>query len=411
MTISPGQKCITLQSTHGAISIPYSPPAAGEKYIILRDMAGRNIAVKYQAPAVGEKYVIVYDSANRPIAISMNSSGPSGTSYIGYKYGHQCVLTAEAKALIMTGVSWLVEGSTLLMSDIWTGKANGVGWGFSGYGAFSTLSGETVALSDGTLLYVGNAVYKSVNNGLTWSLLNGSPGWTARYDNRLAVMSDDEIIMSGGYDISAGKAAGDIWHSTDEGVTWSILTFFTDPIYASPGDFLPRYQHRMACLSDDTLLIMGGITRYGHSGTCYDNGVWGSTDGGVNWSSVCAHASWSDRSRFGLCRLSTDTLILTGGGADTLGNPASDEVWESVDGGASWTEIAQVSGLGPLSYHTAIRVPGDRIMVVGGVKTCWTAWVNSSPPVDWGLLGVWMSNFDFDTWNQTATQLGPFTRP
>jgi len=53
-------------------------------------------------------------------------------------------------------------------------------------------------------------------DGANWTLVNGSPGWSARYAHQ-SLVYDGRMWIMGGIDVGY---LGDVWHSTD-GITWT----------------------------------------------------------------------------------------------------------------------------------------------------------------------------------------------
>ena len=49
--------------------------------------------------------------------------------------------------------------------------------------------------------------------------MNASAGWSARYGHSSVVMPDGSIVLMGGYD--NGSYKNDVWRSTDNGATWT----------------------------------------------------------------------------------------------------------------------------------------------------------------------------------------------
>ena len=49
--------------------------------------------------------------------------------------------------------------------------------------------------------------------------MNASAGWTARYGHSSVAMPDGSIVLMGGCDSSGFK--NDVWRSTDNGATWT----------------------------------------------------------------------------------------------------------------------------------------------------------------------------------------------
>jgi hypothetical protein len=106
-----------------------------------------------------------------------------------------------------------------------------------------------------------NDVWRSTDNGTTWTLVNASAGWTARYSHTSVVMPDRSIVLLGGYGSTGNK--NDVWRSTDNGATWTLVN-------ASAG-WTAGYYHSSVVMPDGSIIIMGG---YSEGGGGYKNDVW-----------------------------------------------------------------------------------------------------------------------------------------
>ncbi len=116
-----------------------------------------------------------------------------------------------------------------------------------------------------------NDTWRSTDYGATWSLVNSSPGWTARYGHISVVMADGSIIMIGGYGGDYPYFKNDVWKSADDGSTWTLVT----------AGGIERVQHTGVVIPDDSIVLMGGV-----NSVAYRNDVWRSTDYGATWKYV-----------------------------------------------------------------------------------------------------------------------------
>ena len=85
-----------------------------------------------------------------------------------------------------------------------------------------------------------------------WTQLNASAGWSARYGHSSVVMPDGSIVLMGGYD-PAATIKNDVWRSTDNGATWTQMN-------ASAG-WSARYGHSSVVMPDGSIVLMGGMRR------------------------------------------------------------------------------------------------------------------------------------------------------
>lgn len=114
----------------------------------------------------------------------------------------------------------------------------------------------SVALPDGSIVLMGgtdasgskNDVWRSTDNGETWTRLIGNASWSGRNGHASVALPDGSIVLVGGQAAPGSKI--DTWHSTDGGTTWTQLTPDTD---------LPaRYGHTCVALPDGGIVLMGG---------------------------------------------------------------------------------------------------------------------------------------------------------
>jgi hypothetical protein len=101
----------------------------------------------------------------------------------------------------------------------------------------------------------------------------------------------------------------------------------------------PRYA--MACAVDaerNRMVLTGGIVGGPFPGNG-NNEVWQSPDGGLTWSSASMNAPWAARSGHGLVYFPSQQALFLFGGQSTPSSVALNDVWRSVDGGSSWTQI------------------------------------------------------------------------
>ena len=116
----------------------------------------------------------------------------------------------------------------------------------------------SVVKQDGSIVLMGgndgsfkNDVWRSTNNGTTWIQMNASAGWSPRGYFSSVAMPDGSIVLMGGtntFDTSGFK--NDVWRSTDNGATWTEMN-------ASAG-WSPRAGHSSVVMPDGSIVLMGG---------------------------------------------------------------------------------------------------------------------------------------------------------
>ena len=80
--------------------------------------------------------------------------------------------------------------------------------------------------------------------------MNASAGWSARTGHSSVVMPDGSIVLMGGFD--GTSEFNDVWRSTDNGATWTQVN-------ASAG-WTGRDGHSSVVMPDGSIVLMGGNT-------------------------------------------------------------------------------------------------------------------------------------------------------
>jgi hypothetical protein len=93
-------------------------------------------------------------------------------------------------------------------------------------------------MPDGSIVLMGgfdggikNDVWRSTDNGVTWTPQTGSAGWSARYGHSSVAMPDGSIVLMGGYD--GGGYKNDVWRFTAAGSSaqHTVHTYTTQGSY------------------------------------------------------------------------------------------------------------------------------------------------------------------------------------
>jgi PKD repeat protein len=216
-------------------------------------------------------------------------------------------------------------------------------------------------MPDGSIVLMGgrsgstdlNDVWRSTDNGGNWTRQTASAGWSARYSHTSVVMPDGSIILMGG---ASGTgmlfvSENDVWRSTDMGVTWTRMT--------AHAGWMARYLHASVAMPDGRVLMLGGAA------TSLVNDVWQSADNGATWTVVNYTPEWSRRYLHSASVMPDGSIILMGG-YDYLGG--QNDVWRSVDYGNMWTQLADAGWAARQSYSTATSRDGS-IYMMGGFDT------------------------------------------
>ncbi|HPA09104.1 MAG TPA: kelch repeat-containing protein, partial [Methanoregulaceae archaeon] len=274
----------------------------------------------------------------------------------------------------------LPDGSILLMggfdgvnyrNDTWRSIDNGATWTLvnESSGWMARQSHTSVVTPDGSIILMGgyvssggyrNDTWRSTDRGETWTQMNASSGWSARQGHTSEVMPDGSIVLMGGYDGTSLR--NDVWRSVDNGASWMQV--------ASNAGWSARHCHCSAVIPDGSLVVMGG-----NDGD-WKNDVWRSIDSGITWEQIAVNAEWMTRSTHSCVVMPDGSIVLMGG---SNGNTGSwNDVWRSTDRGESWIQVTASAGWPARSYHTTVVMPDGSIVLMGGIYTSGSGWMNDT---------------------------------
>jgi hypothetical protein len=146
-----------------------------------------------------------------------------------------------------------------------------------------------------------NDVWLSTDKGATWTQQTANAGWTPRYGQSSLAMPDGSIVMMGGFD---GSFKNDVWQSTDYGATWT---------QQKPNDangWSGRNRHSTVVMQDGSIVLMGG---YDTPSDDYQNDVWRSTNNGATWTLVNNNAWLTGLQSSEAAAMPDGSIIFTGG--------------------------------------------------------------------------------------------------
>jgi len=266
---------------------------------------------------------------------------------------HSSVVMPDGSIVLMGGRA----GESTFRNDVWRSMDNGATWVLVNAtpGWSARYSHSSVVMPDGSIILMGgmtgslmNDVWRSTDNGTTWTEMPPSARWSARAHHSTVVLSDGSIVFMGGTE--SGAYLNDVWRSTDNGMTWTEMT-------PSAG-WSPRAAHSSVVLPDGSIVLMGGLDASGNR-----NDVWRSTDKGTTWTMMTPSARWSARQAFSIVVMPDGRIVLMGGSLSV--SSFENDVWQSWDNGATWTEIPH-DGWSARCYHTSVAMPDGSIVLVGG---------------------------------------------
>jgi PKD repeat protein len=237
---------------------------------------------------------------------------------------HSSVVMLDGSIVLMGGI----DGSSR-KNDVWRSTDNGATWTqLTASAPWSVRYGHRcVVMPDGSIVLMGgcgtgnnnnnNDVWRSTDNGATWTQVNASAEWSARRFHSSVEMMDGSIVLMGGYD---GSFRNDVWRSANNGTTWTQLT--------ESAEWSARYGHSCEVMPDGSIVLMGGEVTSGEQ-----NDVWRSTDNGATWTQVNASAGWSVRCYSSSVVMPDGSIVLIGGvGIDPT---YKNDVWRLIPIGSS----------------------------------------------------------------------------
>ena len=249
-----------------------------------------------------------------------------------------------------------------LQNDVWISTTKGNSWiqqeiignmwsGRDDHAAVALSNGEIVVMGGLNGGYTSD-VWISADEGKSWSERTSNAGWSGRYQHAAVALPNDHIVVLGGRDGSGGL--NDVWISTNSGQSWSRQT--------NNAWSFGRYHHAAVVLSNGNIVVMGGWTSDEFPNRI-KNDVWISQNDGETWSEqIITGDIWSARYRHTAVVLSNDDIVVMGG-INTYGR--SNDVWISKDSGETWEQLANADW-DTRSGHAAVAMSTNEIVVMGG---------------------------------------------
>jgi hypothetical protein len=329
----------------------------------------------------------------------------SGLALVGLTPNYGAVLNTTDAGLTWSATTWPTNRSAYAFTtndnwnvtagtngaEVWRSTNNGSSWAKATMFSTSTTAGwskkadpGSTILADGSIVLTGghngivyvNDVWRSTNEGSTWTRVNNSAEWSIRAGPGIVTMADGSIVLTGGY---TAAALNDVWKSVDGGNVWTQVNNSAE--WSIRGD-----QNVVRNPTDNSLILFAGI-----GGGTYKQDVYRSTDGGNVWILRNAAPGWTARTQAGAVALSNGHIILMGG-LDAGGY--RNDTWRSTDNGNVWTNITGTPGWEKRASMGTVVMPDDSIIIFGGVST--TGYKNDT----------WRSTDEGITWTKQSSDAG-----
>jgi PKD repeat protein len=246
----------TLQSTG-----PWATYRAGHESGVLPDGSIILTGGMDQSTNPPTSYADVWRSTDKGVTWSIQSSSPGWLA----RSGHSCNILPDGSIILTGGANEVTIPLTLSFNDTWRSADKGATWSLqSPAPAWPARESHTsVALPDGSIVLMGgvdnksvyyNDTWRSADKGATWSLVSAQAPWIARWGHTSVVLPDGSIILMGGRD-AAVTNYNDIWRSPDNGTTWSLVS--------ATAPWIARTGHTSVVMPDGSIILMGGYSASG----------------------------------------------------------------------------------------------------------------------------------------------------
>jgi hypothetical protein len=194
--------------------------------------------------------------------------------------------------------------------------------------------------SDGSSLF--NDVWKSMDEGATWTEVTSNAGWSDR-------MGQSVVSTQGSYTATyVGSNNGNCKNITNPGQDFDIVIGNYRYKYFNRGDY--------NCTSNDgNIVLMGGY------GISYKNDTWISANNGATWTQQNASSGWNARYLSTSVIMPDNSIIILGG--DASGN--TNDMWRSTDNGTTWVNVSNADW-SARSWLTGVTLSDSSIVIMGG---------------------------------------------
>lgn len=229
----------------------------------------------------------------------------------------------------------------------------------------------------------------STDGGTTWTKFATVPAevTAGKISGSIAAASEDNIVW-----VPSNNA--NPWVTRDRGATWTKIQIAGVPVTGDTGWGWSYYLGRHIVTADRS--AANTFYMYNYLGAAV--GVYRSTDSGV---------TWSRRSTSEVASGSTFNAILSAvpgkaghlfftSGNQSGANPANTKFMRSTDGGATWTEVANVLEVYAFGFGKAASGSDyPAIFIAGYVNRVWGLWRSDDNAANWVKIGDYpLGNFD-----------------
>jgi len=192
------------------------------------------------------------------------------------RHGHAAVVTSKENLILLGG-----HDGTSYLNDIWSMqdpeqamtystwvqvRKTSLGDGSHDNSIFSPRYGHAVVINgEDSILVMGgffadkkagkvvcnHDVWRSQDEGNSWTLVVGHSPWTGRYQHAAVSTTQNEVFIIGGLNVNLERC-NDVWRSKDDGVTWDEVT--------PSAPWTARYEHASVIDRNSSLYVIGGMS-------------------------------------------------------------------------------------------------------------------------------------------------------
>ena len=327
------------------------------------------------------------------VQVGSTIASPTWANIIGTNLGIQ-IPAGGSVTLALKADAVGVGATTIQLGEsyteaVQTGTTTQVGNGYQYWGQWMTIINSNTCVH-GTICYINgsntNTVFSFNPSTSIWSQVAAAAQWSPR-DGEQINSFNGKLWMMGGY-TGGGSYIGnnDVWSSSNGGVTWTQVTAH------APWSARAQFQ---SVVFNNKLWVMGGTP--GAGWTSYLNDVWSSSDG-VSWTEATAHAPWSVRSDFQAVVFNNKIWVIGGSALGSNGYEGSNDVWSSSDG-VNWTEATANAPWSPRGGFQSVAF-NNKLWVMGGDENniAYNDVWSSPDGVTWTQVtanAAWSPRFDF----------------